>query len=209
MVKVAINSPSRRTPMQARSRTRVDAILNAARELISEKGSSGLKIHELSERAGVTPSSIYQYFPGKKAILYALDDCYINETYELITTRLELISSLDEGFLSLESFIDDYYNWYKSNTAVSDIWFGMAADKSMKDRELQSSRESAAIIIERLSPFIHKIDMPTFEQSAMLLTHLAGSTIRLCVLTDEAEAALLLQTFKRMIKSMRINLVNS
>ncbi len=202
-------SQSRRTPSQQRSRTRVDAILNAARQLIMEKGSSGLKIQELSERADVTPSSIYQYFPGKRAILYALNNRYIDDTYKLLVSRLENISNLDEGFLSLEGFMDDYYHWHKSEPAVSDIWFGMAADKSMNESELQSSRDSAAIVVERLSPFVTEADLPMLEQNAILMSHLAGSTIRLCVMAEHEEAMSLLQAFKRIIKSMRMNLIHS
>ena len=74
----------RRQPAQERSRKRVDAILQAAKELISEKGSAQLKIHEIAERADVTPASIYQYFPSKNSISHALAERSFGQMQEII-----------------------------------------------------------------------------------------------------------------------------
>ncbi|MGI9277277.1 MAG: TetR family transcriptional regulator [Endozoicomonas sp.] len=199
-------SHGRRMPTQERSRSRVDAILNATRDLILEKGSSGLKIHELAERAGVTPSSIYQYFPNKRAIIHALDERYMNKTHELLAVRLENIKSLEEGFQALEEAMDDYYDWYTSEPVIYDIWCGMAADKQMQDMELQSSRESARIAVNALSPFIDEGDRAELESYALLLTHLAGATIRLCIRTEKEEALKLKNAYKRLLKSMRLSM---
>ena len=50
-------TPEVRVPRQQRSRDRVEAILEAARALIGEKGSAGLKIQEIAERAKITAGS--------------------------------------------------------------------------------------------------------------------------------------------------------
>ncbi|CAM3508734.1 TetR/AcrR family transcriptional regulator [Parendozoicomonas haliclonae] len=197
----------RRTPSQERSRSRVDAILSSTRELILEKGSARLKIHELAERAGVTPSSIYQYFPNKRAIIHALDKSYIDATNELLSSRLEGINSLEQGFQVLEDLLIDYYEWYKSEPVITDIWYSMATDKTKNDMEVQSSRESAAIIVEALSPFVDAEDLDDLKSYAMLLAHLVGSTIRLCAQSEEDEAMKLINAFKTLIRSFRLSLV--
>ena len=56
-IKLDNSKESRRQPSQARSKKRVDAILKASKQLISEKGSAKLKIHDIAERAEVTPAS--------------------------------------------------------------------------------------------------------------------------------------------------------
>ena len=59
----------RKRPVQTRSKARVDAILNTAKDIISEIGSDGLKMSALAERAHVPIGTIYQFFPNKSAVI--------------------------------------------------------------------------------------------------------------------------------------------
>src|SRR3954469_17859354 len=61
-----------RQPRQARSRTRVEAILDAALALVVEQGAEALAMREVARRADVQISSIYQYFPSKAHIIREL-----------------------------------------------------------------------------------------------------------------------------------------
>jgi AcrR family transcriptional regulator len=61
----------RKPPRQERSRATVEAILEAAAELLSAKGRSA-STNQIAARAGVSVGSLYQYFPGKDAIVAAL-----------------------------------------------------------------------------------------------------------------------------------------
>ena len=200
------NSNSRRRPAQERSRSRVDAILNATRDIISEKGTGGLKIHDLAKRAGVTASSIYQYFPNKQAIIQALDQRYMNATQTLLTDRLQEVQNLEQGFQVLADVMDDYYQWYSSQPVISDIWYGLATDKSLHNKELASSRESAAIIMQALAPYISEEGQEEVETYALLLAHLAGSVIRLCVTTETEEASKLIKAYKKLIISLGLSI---
>jgi len=63
---------SRKMPQQARSRATVDAILEAAADILIRQGSARLTTNRIAERAGVNIASLYQYFPGKDAIIAEL-----------------------------------------------------------------------------------------------------------------------------------------
>src|SRR5262249_43557471 len=62
----------RRVPVQARSRQKVAAILEAARSLLMERGMSGLSVEAVASRAGVSVGTIYQFFATKEAVLNEL-----------------------------------------------------------------------------------------------------------------------------------------
>ena len=62
----------RRVPVQARSRRKVEAILDAARDLLLSGGMARLSVDALADRAGVAVGTIYQFFPGKEAVLNEL-----------------------------------------------------------------------------------------------------------------------------------------
>ena len=57
---------------RARSRARIDAILDAARTLLAAEGVAGLSIYNVAERAQIPPSSVYHFFASVPALLEAL-----------------------------------------------------------------------------------------------------------------------------------------
>lgn len=62
----------RKKPKQARSEKTLDAIIEAASQLLAKGGEAMLTTNRVAERAGVSVGSIYQYFADKDAILLAL-----------------------------------------------------------------------------------------------------------------------------------------
>ncbi len=56
-------------PRQQRSLATVDAILEAAAQVLEIAGEAGFNTNAIAERAGVGIGSIYRYFPDKHAIL--------------------------------------------------------------------------------------------------------------------------------------------
>lgn len=70
--------PTRRRPVQDRSRRTVERILDAAAHVFGERGYAGTTNH-VAELAGVSIGSLYQYFPDKDALLVALHDRHLDE----------------------------------------------------------------------------------------------------------------------------------
>lgn len=65
--------PLRRvTPRQARARASVEAILEAAAQILEAHGEAAFNTNAVAERAGVSIGAVYRYFPDKRAILVAL-----------------------------------------------------------------------------------------------------------------------------------------
>jgi AcrR family transcriptional regulator len=68
----------RRAPQQVRSQQRVESILSAAAGMIGEVGYDGVTTSKLSQRAGISVGSFYQFFSGKEAVFYALGERYLD-----------------------------------------------------------------------------------------------------------------------------------
>jgi AcrR family transcriptional regulator len=62
----------RKTPRQERSRATVEALLEATTDILIREGYARLTTNRIAERAGVNIASLYQYFPGKEAIVAEL-----------------------------------------------------------------------------------------------------------------------------------------
>jgi AcrR family transcriptional regulator len=59
----------RRTPRQARSRAMVERIVVAGARVLEESGYQDASTNRIAREAGVSPGSLYQYFPDKEAIV--------------------------------------------------------------------------------------------------------------------------------------------
>ncbi len=62
----------RKKPRQARAAATLDAIVEAAAQLLRKEGEEAVTTAKVAARAGVSIGSIYQYFPNRDAILFAL-----------------------------------------------------------------------------------------------------------------------------------------
>lgn len=79
--RIPFATPSmRKQPRQIRSRTTVEAIVQAGARILGQRGWAGFTTNAVAEAAGVSIGSLYQYFPDKHALIDAirrkhLDDC--------------------------------------------------------------------------------------------------------------------------------------
>jgi AcrR family transcriptional regulator len=80
---------SRKQPQQARSAELVEAILDAALQVLAKEGAQRFTTARVAERAGVSVGSLYQYFPNKAAILFRLQSDEWQRTLALLAGILE------------------------------------------------------------------------------------------------------------------------
>ena len=66
------SAPKRRDPRQARAFAKVSVILEAAGQILREEGKASFTTNRIAERAGVSIGTLYEYFPGKQAIIIEL-----------------------------------------------------------------------------------------------------------------------------------------
>lgn len=76
----------RKQPRQARSLATVSAIFEATIQVLVSDGPRRLTTTRVAERAGVSVGSMYQYFPHKQALFYALNERYLVRLAERIET---------------------------------------------------------------------------------------------------------------------------
>jgi AcrR family transcriptional regulator len=62
----------RKQPLQARSQATVNAIFEATIQVLLAEGLQKLTTVKVAERAGVSVGTLYQYYPHKQALLYAV-----------------------------------------------------------------------------------------------------------------------------------------
>jgi len=68
----------RKTPVQARSAVTVEAISEATIQVLLSHGAERLTTTRIAERAGVSVGTLYQYYPNKRSLLFAVLEDHLN-----------------------------------------------------------------------------------------------------------------------------------
>ncbi|MAU19579.1 MAG: TetR family transcriptional regulator [Martelella sp.] len=98
----------RKKPRQARAAVTLDAVYEASIQLLVGGGVARLTTTRVAERAGVSVGTMYQYFPHKQALIYALNERYL----EALAIRLEAVCESHHGSSlgdMCEALIETYF----------------------------------------------------------------------------------------------------
>lgn len=107
----------RKRPRQSRAMATVDAIFEATIQLLLVDGPHRLTTTRVAERAGVSVGTMYQYFPHKQALIYALNERYL----EALADKIEATCHACRG-APLEQMVEALIGTYwRAKTERADV----------------------------------------------------------------------------------------
>jgi AcrR family transcriptional regulator len=97
----------RKTPVQARAAVTVDAISEATIQVLLSHGAGRLTTTRVAERAGVSVGALYQYYPNKQSLLFAVLEDHLDKVaaveaacmYARHKPLSEMVREVVEGFV--------------------------------------------------------------------------------------------------------------
>jgi len=173
----------RKTPIQARSAATVDAIAKAAIQVLLSDGGHRLTTTRVAERAGVSVGTMYQYFPHKQALLYAVVQQHMAEYVESFEAacrqhRDQSIRPMAEGIVN--AFVDAKLH----QPDVSRALYKIAAELDTDELRIGLSKrlQDACSTLLASATDVRFDDLP--DVSFTLLTAMNGSMRALFELGD-------------------------
>jgi AcrR family transcriptional regulator len=100
-----IDLEPRKTPQQTRSVATVEAIHDATIQVLLRIGADRLTTVRVAERAGVSVGTLYQYFPNKQALLFA-----VLERHMMMVAKAVEEACASNHFQPLEGMVDALVN---------------------------------------------------------------------------------------------------
>lgn len=186
----------RKKPQQERSIQRLDAILAAAGELIATKGINGLKMIDIAAKAGLPIGSLYQFFPEKAAVIRALHDRH-TEIVESGATRYFLdVESLEAADERLQSAVDMFFEFYRSEPTYLPIWLAAISDPDLQALNQRHIDRLTDILCERFGPLLPKDCGIDLDARVRLFVYLSGSIVRFALIQDQETAKRVLSEWK-------------
>jgi AcrR family transcriptional regulator len=129
----------RRVPTQARSRARLQRLLDVAEKLVAADGAEALTTTRVAEAAGMSVGSLYQYLPDKGAIVQALARRYLAD-FEGLMGRLERDARRGgEGWEDpVGRLIDEFSERYRELPGYRALWFGRELSDELRDADREN-----------------------------------------------------------------------
>ncbi len=90
-----IDFSMKREPRQSRSRATVEAIVEATAQILARDGYAAVNTNRIAERAGVGIGSVYDFFPGKEALVAAAAEEMIDRMLDRVEEAMALYSPTD------------------------------------------------------------------------------------------------------------------
>lgn len=190
----------RKTPTQARSKARFEAILTAATRLIEQAGSEHLKMSDVAAEAGVPIGSVYQYFPDKAAIILTLADRIMERVRAGLAEAMAGVETLEDADRALTGTLRGYYTMFQAEPVARDIWFGVQADKTLHELDIQDSRANGEIVFRALRKFVRRKEWKRLETACFLVMQLSGMAVRLAISVDRKEGDRIISVYEQMIR---------
>jgi AcrR family transcriptional regulator len=79
----------RKTPIQARSTVTVEAISEATIQVLLTHGADRLTTTRVADRAGVSVGTLYQYYPNKRSLLFAVFEDHLEKVSRVVEIACE------------------------------------------------------------------------------------------------------------------------
>lgn len=117
----------RKRPRQTRATVTVDAIFEAAIQVLLAEGLPRFTTTRVAARAGVSVGTLYQYFPHKQALVYALNERYL----DILADKVERSCADHRGApirQMIEALVTTYWRAKTERTDVTCVLYRSAVE---------------------------------------------------------------------------------
>ena len=163
----------RNPPVQARSRERLQRVLDAAERVLADEGAAALTTTRIAAVAGVPVASVYRFFPDKEAIVEALALGYWREfgdAVEALATERRALSD------PVGEIVDALAASFRSKPGFTALWFGGLRTERLRDATRPSRSRFALYAEHMLEVAYPEVDADLRRATARMLV-LAGDAL--------------------------------
>ncbi|WP_224703613.1 TetR/AcrR family transcriptional regulator [Devosia aquimaris] len=167
----------RKAPKQARSTATLEAIHTATIQVLLAEGVGRLTTARVAERAGVSIGTMYQYYPHKQALLFAMVERQLETVIGFMLTAAEQLRGQDVGTVAEGLALA----WIDAKTPESEAFralYGVVAEFDLAEGMGQALAQMTEVFSGLLAaaPDAHFADC---EAVAFMLAVIIGGTVRM------------------------------
>lgn len=150
MVPLKSSLTPRKKPVQARSASTVEAIFDAAIQVLIDRGPEHLTTSRVAERAGVSVGSLYQYFPNKQALLAAVLERHLTRVVVSVEQACERAKGQPLATMA-HALVDAFVDAKFAEPAASRALYAVAAEVGGTEVVARLTHRSQLMLCEMLA----------------------------------------------------------
>jgi AcrR family transcriptional regulator len=182
---------ARKRPVQQRSRVSVDAVLEAAAQVLERDGYEATTTDAVAERAGVSIGTLYQYFPNKDALLVALTERHAVAAEAVLEPLLrEILDGTPPLADWLQRFVRACVELNGRRPRLHQILFD---ETPFPRQQLEGMYQSGALILQVLEQYLTRlgeVTVPDPRVAAYLIFRAVGGVIHAGAVRRPADVTL-------------------
>lgn len=177
----------RKQPSQQRAEKRVADIIAAYRRLL-DGGARRITTNHIAEEAGIPVSSLYQYFPNKESIAFAVYRHWAEEALDVLRARKKQAESVDSWYDYLLQGPTSFFNSTTSARIVHQLGPVMENSPELKAAQRDTIAQMAQITADTLRTLGSDWPDKPLANVVTLLIELNTTTFRHIARQNEEEA---------------------
>lgn len=193
--------PTRRPGTQARAKVTVQKILDAARDLIAERGAADATMTEIAQRADVVLGTVYQYFKDRSAIHKAILVHHNADLRLILLRHLEAARDVPTLCAALDQAFREYYLQHQRDPFFNGIWSIVQTDADLQRIDLEDTLQNARQLQSLALRFLPNADEDRLLAACALLLQISLSASRFGRAVPPALAESVPDLFARMIET--------
>jgi AcrR family transcriptional regulator len=99
----------RRKPLQRRGQVTFNRVLDAAEQILVERGVLELTTNLIASRSGVNISSIYKFFPNKHSVILALFERHLKIRVDHVRSAIDALGTAPDWRIALDAAVERSY----------------------------------------------------------------------------------------------------
>jgi AcrR family transcriptional regulator len=139
----------RRIPVQARSRERVERVLDTAARLVDELGPDAVTTAAIAGAAGVSIGWLYDFFPNRESVF----DAVVERSFEKVMPLAESVHAAmprADWHETLEAVVWTLFDFYRDEPGFRVLWFSRFQSGAMVARNRQLDLAGVGRTYERM-----------------------------------------------------------
>jgi AcrR family transcriptional regulator len=169
-----------RRPRQARSEASLERLLAAAEAILDEKSFAEARLDEIAARAGLTVGAFYARFPGKEALLRALEERMVARMMAIAEGSRDAIASPTASLgVLVNQALRAAAHFYRQNRGLlREITRRARTDSALRGRLERANRRSLGAFVPALLGHRASISHPHPETAILFAIAFSTSTLR-------------------------------
>lgn len=167
----------RKRPRQARSRMTVEDIMEAAAQLLVEKGRDALTTTRVAERAGVSVGTLYQYFSDLDELLAKLVEVHLARERDAMEAVLQDASSLSTTQL-VDRLVDAFTSVFAIHPKLSAALYDEIRRATWGPTLDEVGQDTASVVAQELEDRVDEISPSDPALAAFVLVNSIDSLVQ-------------------------------